>query len=124
MNLKWDVNKNEKVVVWAADTPITLIGFSSNKSSVRKTTHFMTFVRSPSGVTHSWWSSYGKKSLNDKLKALKALLMPMITEMLSLREDDEAVGISRATATSLKSTLDETKTGVVKEKEEEEPSTS
>ena len=50
--------------------------------------------------------------------------MPMITEMLSLREDDEAVGISRATATSLKSTLDETKTGVVKEKEEEEPSTS
>ena len=47
MNLKWDVNKNEKVVVWAADTPITLIGFSSNKSSVRKATHFMTFVRFP-----------------------------------------------------------------------------
>ena len=54
MNLKWDVNKNGKVFVWAGDTAITLLGFSnvaqilkyeyvcgSDKSTVRKTTHFV-----------------------------------------------------------------------------------
>ena len=29
VNLKWDINKNGKVFVWAGDTAITLIGFSN-----------------------------------------------------------------------------------------------
>ena len=54
MNLKWDITKTSKVFLWAGETPLTLIGFSSvaqilkcehivkgEKTQVRKTTHFL-----------------------------------------------------------------------------------
>ena len=53
-----------------------------------------------SGVTSAWWTTYNKKPVGDKLKLLKQLLIPMITEMPSLNEDDETVAASRAAVAS------------------------
>ena len=64
----------------------------------------------PSGVPHTWWASYTKTNINDKLKALKALLMPMITEMPSLNEEDESVTASRAAMTGLQTSLADVRT--------------
>ena len=38
MTLKWDVTRNQKVFVWAGDTPATLIGFS-NVTQILKFEH-------------------------------------------------------------------------------------
>ena len=73
----------------------------------------------PSGVTHTWWAAYTKKGTSDKLKAVKALLGPLIVEMPSLNEEDESVAASRAAMTGLQTSLGETPTGA--DEEEEEP---
>ena len=72
-----------------------------------------------SGVTHTWWAAYTKKGTSDKLKAVKALLMPNIVEMPSLNEEDESVTASRAAMTGLQSSLAEIPTGA--DEDDEEP---
>ena len=60
-----------------------------------------------SGVNPTWWAKHIKMNVNDKLKGVKALLMQLVTEQPSMREDDESVSSSRVAVVGLKNAMEE-----------------